>query len=127
MNNTRSGHASHTPYRGRPSVFRITAFLFSVTLLSSFSGNAFSKSAVHKCLQPDGHFEFTDKKCITEETAPYVDKTVTQTATSTADAKPVDAATSTSAAQTPEPTHALTQHETAIKQPDVNTGNTNHH
>ena len=114
MNAALSELASHKPYRSLPSIFHIAAILFSFTLLSSFSGNAFSKSAVHKCLEADGHFEFTDKKCAPDAPAPSADKTAPQMG---------PASTETN----PEPSHALTQPETVIKHPDVNTGNTSTH
>lgn len=114
MNNLHCKIASHKPHRATASTFRIAAVLFSFTLLSSFSGDALSKNAVHKCIEPDGHFEFTDKKCGPDETVPVADKTAAQT-------EPA------SAGKSPEPSHALTQHKTVINQPNVNTESTSSH
>jgi hypothetical protein len=50
------------------AAFRQFHKLFIFALLSSFAGAA-NSSTVHKCLQPDGHYEFTDKKCVANEPA----------------------------------------------------------
>jgi hypothetical protein len=114
MNNPHCELASHKLHRAPPSIVRAAAILFSVTLLSSLSGNAFSKNAVHKCMDSEGHFEFTDKKCASEMTAPAEDKTA-------AEMEPA------SAERNPEPPRALMQHQTVINQPSANTGNAGSH
>ena len=116
MNTTHRGLATRKQFHlDLLSVFRSAAILFCFSLLLSFSGSAMSESAVHKCMQADGYYEYTDTKCESVPPAPG------------AATKPAGAASSTPAIQTPEPARMPKQLDPSSKLPDANTGSTNTH
>jgi hypothetical protein len=55
------------------TTYRHTLTLAAFALLSSFSNVAVS-GTVHKCLQADGRYEFTDKKCVAAVPVPVQEK-----------------------------------------------------
>ena len=63
--------------------------LASFTLLSAFSGAAIS-GTVHKCMQANGQYEFTDKKCVPVTPSATQEQTAPVTSSSGNEAKPAD-------------------------------------
>jgi hypothetical protein len=63
--------------------------LVSFTLLSVFSGAAIS-GTVHKCLQANGRYEFTDKKCVPVTPSAVQEQAAPVTSSSGNEANPAD-------------------------------------
>jgi hypothetical protein len=80
------------------AAFRQFHKLFIFALLSSFAGAA-NSSTVHKCLQPDGHYEFTDKKCVAPEPTFPQEQAVSAVVSASSEVKHTDAPASAVVAQ----------------------------
>jgi hypothetical protein len=77
-------------HSGLRTTFRQALALGSFALLSSFSGAAVS-GTVHKCLQANGQYEFTDKKCVPAAPATVQEQSVPVTNAQNNEVKHADA------------------------------------
>jgi hypothetical protein len=99
------------------TTFRHAVALVAFALFSSFSGAAVSSSvhnSVHKCLQANGQYEFTDKKCVATTPAAVPAKSGSENNSTNSEAKRTDPPHANAIAQ---PHEASTAHAPLEAQP----------
>jgi len=106
---------------GLYTTFRHALALVAFALLSSFSGAAVSGS-VHKCLQANGQYEFTDKKCVAPVSGPAQEQSVPEISTPSNEVKRADPPHADTIAQPHEASPAHAPLEAQPKQVPLSNG-----
>jgi hypothetical protein len=106
---------------GLHTTFRHALALVAFALLSSFSGAAVSRT-VYKCLQANGQYEFTDKKCVAPVSGPVQEQSVPEVSTANSEVKRADPPHADAIAQPHEALPARAPLEAQPKQAPLSNG-----